>query len=579
MSSRTIQYRSGKRGYDLHVGPLRVPQSSYLLAAAIVVGTLGGFGAIGFRWIISAEQHLAFGIIAPAFARVFPAFALVLVLAVGGAIAASITARFAPEARGHGVPEVMAAVALKGGIIRPRVIGVKAIASATSIAFGGSVGREGPIVQIGAAIGSMLGQVVHAPAPVVRTLIACGAAAGISATFNAPIGGVFFASEVILGDFAPRSFSTIVVSSVLAAVISRAYLGNRPSFDARAFVLASPRELVLYALLGVVCAVWAWAFVRVLYWFEDAGDGWKVAPEIKGACGFALVGVIGLYAPQVLGVGYDAIQHVFDSHVDAGRALALSVLKPLATSLTLGAGGSGGVFAPSLFTGAMLGDAFGRIANAVFPSWTAPAAAYGLVAMAALFSAAAEAPITAIVIVFEMSGDYTIVLPLMIATGISTVLGRRFLNSTVYELKLERRGIDWKRVRRPHALASTPVSTVARAPFIVARISETVGEVATRLRGQHELIVPVTDDGGAFVGVVTGADLAWQIATAPDATIGQLVRSITTTLAPDESLERAADLMADSAVGLLPVVSADAHLLGIVTRRDVLNAYRSIAAR
>ena len=579
MSSPANNYRNGRRGYYLHVGSLRIPQSSYLLAAAVVVGTLGGFGAIGFRWLISAEQHLAFGIIAPHFARVVPAFALVLVLAVGGAIAASITARFAPEARGHGVPEVMAAVALKGGIIRPRVIGIKALASATSIAFGGSVGREGPIVQIGAAIGSVLGQMVHAPAPVVRTLVACGAAAGISATFNAPIGGVFFASEVILGDFAPRSFSTIVVSSVLAAVVSRAYLGNRPSFDARAFALVSPRELVLYALLGVLCAVWAWAFVRVLYWFEDAGDRWKVAPEIKGAGGFALVGVIGLFAPQVLGVGYEAIQHVFDSHVDAQRALALSVLKPLATSLTLGAGGSGGVFAPSLFTGAMLGDAFGRIANSVFPSWTAPAAAYGLVAMAALFSAAAEAPITAIVIVFEMSGNYTIVLPLMIATGISTVLGRRFLNSTVYELKLERRGIDWKRVRRPHALAATPVSTVARDPFIVAAVSETVGAVAKRLGGQRELIVPVTDDVGVFVGIVSGTDLAWQIAIAPDATIGQLVQSSTTTLAPNESLERAADLMADSAIGLLAVVSADAHLLGIVTRRDVLNAYRSLAAR
>jgi CIC family chloride channel protein len=547
--------------------------------AAIIVGIGGGYGAIAFRWLISVEQQLAFSVLRPILGRVLGAFALVAVLALGGALAAWITARFAPEARGHGVPEVMAAVALRGGVIRPRVIGIKAIASATSIAFGGSVGREGPIVQIGAAIGSVLGQIGHAPAPVVRTLVACGAAAGISATFNAPIGGVFFASEVILGDFAPRSFSTIVVSSVLAAVVSRAYLGNRPSFDAGAFVLVSPRELVLYALLGMLCAVWAWAFVRVLYWFEDAGDRWMVAPEIKGACGFALVGVIGLYAPQVLGVGYEAIQHVFDSHVDAQRALSLSLLKPLATSLTLGAGGSGGVFAPSLFTGAMLGDAFGRIANAVFPGWTAPAAAYGLVAMAAVFSAAAEAPITAIVIVFEMSDDYTIILPLMIATVISTVLGRRFLNSTVYELKLERRGINWKRVRRPHALASTPVSTVARAPFIVARVHEKVGEVAKRLRGRQELIVPVTDDTGAFVGIVTAADLAWQVATGPDATIEQLVQSITTTLAPDESLERAADLLADAAVGLLPVISPDAHLLGIVTRRDVLNAYRSIAAR
>ncbi len=238
----SLTYRESNRGYQLRIGTLAVPQSTYLLMAAIIVGIGGGYGAIAFRWLIGIEQQLAFSVLRPILGRVLGSAALVAVLALGGALAAWITARFAPEARGHGVPEVMAAVALRGGIIRPRVIGIKAIASATSIAFGGSVGREGPIVQIGAAIGSVMGQIVHAPAPVVRTLVACGAAAGIWATFNAPIGGVFFASEVILGDFAPRSFSTIVVSSVLAAVVSRAYLGNRPSFDAGAFALVSPRE-------------------------------------------------------------------------------------------------------------------------------------------------------------------------------------------------------------------------------------------------------------------------------------------------------------------------------------------------
>ncbi len=220
---------------------------------------------------------------------------------------------------------------------------------------------------------------------------------------------------------------------------------------AAAFSLVSPRELWLYALLGVLCALWAWGFVRVLYAIEYLGDAWKIAPEFKGAAGFALVGAIGLYAPQVLGVGYGAIQHVFDGHVGADRAFVLSLLKPLPTSLTLGFGGSGGVFAPSLFTGAMRGDGFGRIVHDLFPEWTASAAAYGLVAMAAVFAAAAEAPITAIVIVFEMSDDYTIVLPLMIATVIATSLGRRLIGGTVYELKLMRRGIDWKRVRRPRA--------------------------------------------------------------------------------------------------------------------------------
>lgn len=572
-----VEYREGTRGYQLRVGGLRIPQSTYLLAAATLVGILGGYGAIGFRWLIGVEATLAFSVLEPALAHILGPVALVAVLAVGGAIAAGITTRFAPEARGHGVPEVMAAVALRGGVIRPRVIAIKAIASATSIAFGGSVGREGPIVQIGSAVGSVLGQLVHAPAPIVRTLVACGAAAGISATFNAPIGGVFFASEVILGDFAPRSFATIVVSSVLAAVVSRAYLGNHPSFDARAFTLVSPRELILYALLGVVCACWAWGFVKLLYFVEDGADKIAMLPELKGALGFALVGAIGLGFPQILGVGYGAIDQALNSHVGWARAFELSLLKPVATSVTLGAGGSGGVFAPSLFTGAMIGDAFGRIVHGLFPTWTATSAAYGLVAMAAVFAAAAEAPITSIVIVFEMSTDYTIVLPLMIATVIATILGRRLLGSTVYEMKLERRGIDWKRVRRPRALARVDVASVERAAPVTAVTGESVATVVERLYGTDEAVVPVLDGNGIFVGVVLATELAYALAHVAESTIDSLVRPAPATLAGDESLERAGDLMTDPAIAMLPVLSPDGRLAGVVSRRDVLDAYRSIA--
>jgi CIC family chloride channel protein len=445
-----VAFRAGRRGYELHVAGIAISQSTYLLVAAILVGIGGGYGAVAFRALIGWETALA-ALIAHALAPWLGTLALVVTIGLGGAAAAWFTTRFAPEARGHGVPEVMAAVALNGGKMRPRVILIKALASATTIGFGGAAGREGPIVQIGSAIGSVLGQLARAPAPVVRTLVACGAAAGISATFNAPIGGVFFASEVILGDFAPRSFSVIVVASVVSAVIGRSVLGNRPSFDASAFVLISPQELWLYALLGVICAGGAALFVKLLYACEDGVDAIVAPAWLKGFVGFAIVGAIGLAVPQILGVGYGAMQHVLDGHVDAGRAALIACLKPIATSITLAAGGSGGVFAPSLFTGAMIGDAFGRIVHHAFPLWTAPAAAYGLVAMAAFFAAAAEAPITAITIVFEMSDDYTIILPLMIASVIAAILGRRLINGTVYELKLMRRGIDWERVKHPPA--------------------------------------------------------------------------------------------------------------------------------
>jgi CIC family chloride channel protein len=571
----SIAYRQAARGYELRFGALRVPQSTYMLAAALLIGLGGGEGAVLFRALIALETNGANHLTA-ALAPFLGRWGLIVTLAVGGTAAAWIAARFAPEARGHGVPEVMAAVALSGGVIRPRIILIKALCSATTIGFGGAAGREGPIVQIGSTIGSVLGQIARAPAPIVRTLVACGAAAGISATFNAPIGGVFFASEVILGEFAPRAFSVIVVASVVAAVVGRAQLGDRPSFDAAAFALVSPRELWLYALLGVLCALWATVFVRVLYGCEDFADRLKMPAALKGAIGFGLVGVIGVSVPQILGVGYDAMQHVLDGHVGLGRAFMLAALKPAATSLTLAAGGSGGVFAPSLFTGAMLGDAFGRIVHTAFPTWTASPAAYGLVAMAALFAAAAEAPITAIVIVFEMSYDYTIILPLMIATVIATVLGRRLLGATVYEMKLLRRGIDWQRVRRPHALAHVQASSILTRDGVVVAPGDEIGSIAAHLRPGAEGIVVV--DGPRILGVVDARTIAERAVREPTLHVAALVHPAGETLRTDESLERAADLFVDPAVVLVPVVDADGAFAGAITRNDVLAAYRSAAA-
>lgn len=568
-----MRYVETDRGYRLDLGRISINQSTFLLLAAIVVGIGGGYGAVAFRYLILGEHALAFGHFAPAL-HVLGRVQVVPVLIVGGVITAFIVNRFAKEAQGHGVPEVMAAVALQGGIMRPRIIAVKSIASATCIGFGGSCGREGPIVQIGSTIGSVLGQLVRAPAPVIRTLVACGAAAGISATFNAPIGGVFFASEVILGDFAPRSFATIVVSSVVAAVIGRAHFGNHPSFTASAFYLVSPAELGLYAILGIVAAVWAAGFVKLLYFFEDRFEAARANPVLKAAIGFGAVGLIGIWFPQVFGVGYGRVDAMLARHVPGGHSLVLAVLKPLATSLTLGAGGSGGVFAPSLFTGAMLGNAFGSVVHALFPSWTASSAAYGLVGMAAVFAAAAEAPITSIMIVFEMSNDYTIILPLMVCTVIATILGRRMLGSTIYEMKLVRRGIDWARVRRPRPLTQVRVTMVEHTPPVVASPDDLLRDVAMKLEGTPEFVVPICRDG-RFLGVALASDIAAELVSHPLETIVHCMRSVPSRLARTDTLEQAAVAMAEPDVPMLPIVdSSTGKLLGIVTRRDVLNAYR-----
>ncbi len=570
-----ISFVPGDGRYVVRIGKLSVSQSTFMIIAAIIVGLGGGFGAVAFRALISGANWLAFGVIGSFLSAHIGTVGIVLQLALGGPIAAFVASRFAPEAKGHGVPEVMEAVAMRGGIMRPRVIAIKALASATSIGFGGSCGREGPIVQIGSAIGSVLGQIPHAPAPIVRTLVACGAAAGISATFNAPIGGVFFAAEVILGEFAPRSFAAIVVASVISAVIGRSFLGNHPSFSAAGFALVSPWELLLYALLGMLAALWTLGFVNLLYATEDLFERLRIPQWSKGAIGFGGVGLIGIWFPQVFGVGYVPIQQVFYSHVPAAHALMLALLKPIATSLTLGSGGSGGVFAPSLFTGAFLGDGFGSLAHHACPSWTGPAAAYGLVGMAAVFAAASEAPMTAIMIVFEMSNDYTIILPLMVAVVIAALLGRRLLGATVYERKLLRRGIDWQRIRSPQVFARISVSQVGRTPPLVAQAEQTIRSLALEETPSTELALPVCD-GDRFVGIVNLSGVSHALATGKgDEAAKTIMLAVKDVLAPTDTLERAATLMAHPRVPLLPIIDDDV-LVGVVTRRDLLSAYSSV---
>jgi CIC family chloride channel protein len=569
-----LRYVETDRGYRFDIGRFSMSQSAFLLVAAFFVGIGAGYGTVLFRAMIYGETRLAFYEIAPWLHHWIGRFDVVPVVALGGILTVFITERFAKEAQGHGTPQVLEAVALRGGILHPRGILATTVAAATTLGFGGSAGREGPIIQIGATIGSFAGQLAKAPAPVVRSLVACGAAAGISATFNAPIGGVFFASEVILGNFAPRQFASIVISSVVAAIIGRSVFGDHPSFSAQAFHLVSPLELTLYVVLGVVAAGWAWAFVKVLYGLEDAFRRIRGTPYSRALVGFGAVGCLGIAFPQVFGVGYANVQAVLASHVPASHGFLLSVLKPVATSLTLASGGSGGVFAPSLYTGAMLGDAFGRIVHDLFPSWTASAAAYGLVGMAAVFAATSEAPITAIMIVFEMSNDYTIILPLMISVVIAALLGRRFIGGTIDSIALTRRGIDWDALRAPRPLTRVRVSMVEHPPQIVASPDDLLADVARKLSDTPEFVVPVCRDG-RFLGLVLASDIAASLASNPLQTVSRCMRPFSRTLTRTDTLEQAALAMADPETPLLPVVdSVTGALLGIVTRRDVLNAYR-----
>ncbi len=570
-----------------------------LIILATIVGVGTGLGAVAFRYLIRGVEWVGY----TWFPSFFPSLGnwyVVIIPAIGGLIVGPLIYFYAREAKGHGVPEVMEAVALRGGRIRPIVALVKSLASSISIGTGGSVGREGPIVQIGSALGSTLGQKLDLSEDRIRNLVACGAAGGIAATFNAPIAGVIFALEIILGSFNVRHFSSVVISSVTASIIGRAVFGNEPAFAIPLeYGINSLWEFIFYLGLGVLAAFWGVLFVRTLYWSEDVFDGWKLKPEwIKPMIGGILLGIIALlyprltgvsweHQPQIFNVGYEVIEGALANQLTFKIALTLLVLKLVATSLTLGSGGSGGVFAPSLFMGAMLGTAFDLGVHTVFPDISAPPGAYALVGMAATFAATAHAPITAVLILFELTGDYRIILPLMLTVVVTTILAQKLLKGeSIYTLKLTRRGVHLQRGRDVDILQGVLVNEVMSNEFNIVSKDDSLADFSALLNRTHRHAAVILDDAGKLSGIVTLSDLENAIADQMDleATTVQEVavrRPRMMVAYPDESIGTALNRMSPRGLGRLPVVSREdpSRLLGLIRREDIIRSYHLALTR
>jgi CIC family chloride channel protein len=558
------------------INALQPPEMAVLTGTALVVGLGAGFGAVVFRWLINSFTTLAFDGGRQALGFLGHYYVL-LVPAIGGLFVGPMIYRFAREAKGHGVPEVMEAVALKGGRIRPIVVVIKALASSICIGTGGSAGREGPIVQIGSALGSTVGQALRMSDDRIRMLVACGAAGGIAATFNAPVAGVLFALEIILGEFTVAHFSTVVIASVTASVIARVFLGNVPAFAVPEYALRSPWELPLYILLGVVAAPVGVGFIRTLYRLEDTFDAWNFPEYLKPVVGGLGVGAIGLFAPQIFGVGYAGIEAVLHNGTALSTLAILLVAKVLATSLTLGSGGSGGVFAPSLFMGAMLGGAFGDLVHRALPNITALPGAYALVGMAAVFAAGAHAPITAIIILFEMTGDYRIILPLMLSTVIATLLAQHLESESIYTMKLSRRGVRLERGRDIDVMQSVRVAEAMTTEVEPVPVDMHLSELARRFQNDRRHAFPVIDHDGALYGIVSLQDVERTLTreSGNKLTAGDIATRSLVTAYPDEPMRVALKRMGPRDLSTLPVVDRGSphKLLGIIRRRDIVKAY------
>ena len=569
-----IHVRSQLVGVWRRVRDLFGAENAYVLLLASIVGAGTGFGAIGFRKLLTFVTQLSFGdgsVLKGAASLPWP---IRLVLPAVGLLGAwGLTQWLAKEAKGHGVPEVMEAVALKGGRIRNRVMVVKSVASALTIGTGGSVGREGPIVQIGSSIGSTIGQVFRLDDAHVRLLVACGAAAGIAATFNAPLAGVAFAVEIILGSAAIRTFSPIVVASVIATAISRWLLGNAPAFTVPETSLASELELINYVVLGLAAGLVGVGFIRMLYGIEDRLEALPgVAVPVVGGL---VVGLIGLLSPEVYGLGYETIEQVLHQRETLSVLAVLVVAKMLATSLTLGGGGSGGIFAPSLFIGAMLGGFWGDVVNeaALWPTAAPPA--YALVGMAAVVAAATHAPLTAIIIIFELTSNYEIILPVMLATITASVLSISIQPESIYTLKLVRRGISLRERSRAAELVARPVREVMSRATHVLPPELPFGVMVDRVLGSIGDCQYVVGPERNLLGVihlnqiksVIRDEALGDVATAHDA-MAQDIHAVNA----DDTIETCLQRFASCDLPEIPVVE-DNKLVGVIRRRDILDLY------
>lgn len=562
---------------------LQPSESMVLGALALIVGLTSGASVWLFKWLIDLVHALAFEMFGTVL-EPLGGWVVVLVPVLGGLVVGLLLYFFIGEERYHGVAGIMEAVALAGGRLRYKRMPVKAIASAISIGSGASVGPEDPSVQIGANLGSMVSQALHLSDERMRSLVAAGAASGIAAAFNAPIAGVFFALEIILGEITGSALGVVVLSAVISAVFTQAVASPEPAFPVPAYAFNSTWELPLYLGLGLLSGPIAALYVRFLYIAQDVFDlRIKALRWLKPAIAGLVVGLVGIFLPQVFGVGYDTIGKILNGEkLGIPLLLGVMVAKLFLTPISIAGGFPGGVFAPSLFIGAALGGTFGQVASQVFPQMNIIPAAFAMVGMAALLAGAVHAPLTAILLLFEMTHDYRIILPLMLAVVVSLLISQHIQRDSVYTLGLARKGIRLERGRDVDVLETVTVGEVAQAAPFTLLATDTLKGASETLISTHHHGVPVINELGNLVGIFTLEDLdRSEPETWATRTVGETCTLNPLIAFPDETIGVALRRMSARDIGRLPVVARDdpGQLIGLLRRSDLARAYDAALTR
>jgi len=552
-----------------------------LAALALVVGCFTGIAVIGFRELIAIIQNVAFGSESEWFyqhAQSLPWWQILLVPTFGGLVVGGMIHRLMPNQRGQSVADVIEATTFRGGWMSSRVGLRAALISALSIGTGASVGREGPAIHLGASISGWIGRRLHLTRSLTRTLLGCGVAAAVAASFNAPIAGALFASEVVVGHYALKAFAPIVIASVAGTALSRAWFGNFPAFALNDIALESVLEFPAIVILGIVGGIAAIIFMHSIRLAQQAAEATPLPTWLRPAVAGLAVGVIALGFPQVLGVGYGVTESTLLMEFSLLMCIAIGLAKIAATAISLGWGFGGGVFSPSLVIGAMVGAAFGIIATATFPDQSAGPTAYTVVGMGAVAAAVLGAPISTTLIIFEMTSDYALTLGVMVAVVVSSMITHHFYGRSFFDVQLKHRGIDVKGGFESEIMHSIHMSDVFTANSETVRPDTRLQELRETLQRSPTGELFVVQETGELYGTITLADLS---DTAFDhgfddlVCAGDVARMHPPVLTAGDDLETAMAMIMDTGEEHIAVVKdADSMTFrGCVHQRDIMNAY------
>ena len=551
-----------------------------LMAISIAIGIAAALGAFFFRWLIESFQN-AFWLSGNNFldsVAKSPRWLVPLLPCVGGLIAGVIITRWAPEAKGPGVPEVIKAIAVRGGIIRHRITFLKALVSSLLIGCGASVGREGPVVQIGASLGSSAARLFRLDKSMLPVCVAAGAAAGISATFNAPLTGTLFAIEILLLDTEMSYVSHIIVSSVTASALSKFFWGDFPTFDAPKFMFNNFKELIIFFILGILAGLVSLAFVQMIKISERIFDKIPVKEWIKPGIGGLLLGLMALKIPGVLGVGYEAVNMGLTGVLPLDLAIILLAAKMVATAMCIGSGMSGGIFAPSLVLGAALGVSVSSTINMFLPELALTHSQYALVGMGTVVAGTTLAPITAVLTVFELTYSYKIILPMMVGCITSALVVRMLNGYSVYEAKLLRQGVNILRGHDESVLVNVPVTEVIDTEYDFLRTTDSLSKASEMVINSPFPHFPVLDEGNHVVGVLTLRDMRHYLRDKhkPEihpAVVDSLMVRTVVSIKLDSNLKEALMLFEKTGVSFAPVIDAEAKIVGIIKSADAFKIF------